>query len=187
MDDGTRDLLRLGLYQILLIETAAHAAVFETVELTRPRARSLVNAILRRALREKASLTKAAASAAARGSFFHAGISGREMDAPVRRRTRPRNFASWNNEPAPVYARINPAAGSRAADFLARYPGSALVPASRNFVALRDPAAALAAGDCYIQDPSTALACELLAAGAQTKPCSTPAPRPAASPRISRS
>ena len=52
VDPGARDILRLGLYQILLIETAAHAAVFETVELARP-GRDLINAILRRALREK--------------------------------------------------------------------------------------------------------------------------------------
>ena len=36
VDPGARDILRLGLYQVLLIETAAHAAVFETVELARP-------------------------------------------------------------------------------------------------------------------------------------------------------
>ena len=53
VDASARDILRLGLYQILLLETAAHAAVFETVELARPAARSLINAILRRALREK--------------------------------------------------------------------------------------------------------------------------------------
>ena len=43
-----------------MIETAAHAAVFETVELARSGVRSLINAILRRALREKDALTNAA-------------------------------------------------------------------------------------------------------------------------------
>ena len=37
VNPSARDILRLGLYQVLLIETAAHAAVFETVELARPR------------------------------------------------------------------------------------------------------------------------------------------------------
>src|SRR5437870_3298393 len=60
IDPTTRDILRLGLYQIMLLETAAHAAVFETVELARPRARPLINAILRRALREKPALSKSA-------------------------------------------------------------------------------------------------------------------------------
>ncbi len=160
VDDGTRDLLRLGLYQILLIETAAHAAVFETVELTRPRARSLVNAILRRALREKASLTKAAASQPLAVRFstpeFLVEKWSRQFEAGAVEK-----LCQWNNEPAPVYARVNQLRMT-VADFLARYPGSALAPGSRNFVSLREPAAALAAGDCYIQDPSTALACEML-------------------------
>ncbi len=53
IDAGARDLLRLGLYQIMFLRTPAHAAVFETVELARPRVRNLINAILRRALREE--------------------------------------------------------------------------------------------------------------------------------------
>src|SRR6201999_4138287 len=42
------------------------------------------------------------------------------------------------------------------------YRGSFLLPGSANFVGLPDPAAALGIGDCYVQDPSTAMACELL-------------------------
>src|SRR6476661_6092599 len=55
VDPAARDILRLGLYQTLLIATAAHAAVYETVQLAPPRKRALINAILRRALREKAT------------------------------------------------------------------------------------------------------------------------------------
>src|SRR3954471_10186647 len=46
-----RDLLRLGFYQLFLLETPAHAAVFETVALAPSRSRSLVNAVLRNAIR----------------------------------------------------------------------------------------------------------------------------------------
>ena len=60
VDPIARDLLRLGLYQTLLIDTAAHAAVYETVELAPPRTRPLINALLRRALREKPALTSLA-------------------------------------------------------------------------------------------------------------------------------
>ena len=74
VDPGARDILRLGLYQVLLIETAAHAAVFETVELARSRARSLINAILRRALREKGALTNAAGNQPLANPLFHPGI-----------------------------------------------------------------------------------------------------------------
>jgi len=48
------------------------------------------------------------------------------------------------------------------AGFAQKYPESVLLSHPPDFVRLADPAAALAAGDCYIQDPSTALACELL-------------------------
>src|SRR6185436_19673925 len=48
-----RDLLRLGLYQLFLLETPQHAAVYETVELAGAKRRSLINGILRNALRNK--------------------------------------------------------------------------------------------------------------------------------------
>ncbi len=161
VDLNSRDLLRLGLYQILLLDTAAHAAVFETVALAPPRARGLVNALLRRALRERAGLTSAAAeqSLAVRCSepeFLIAKWTnqfGAEAAAELCR---------WNNQPARVHARINPLQISPA-DFAQKYPESVSLGESPGFVDLPDPSAALAAGDCYIQDPSTALAGELLA------------------------
>ncbi|HSU85615.1 MAG TPA: 16S rRNA (cytosine(967)-C(5))-methyltransferase RsmB [Chthoniobacterales bacterium] len=160
VDPRTRDLLRLGLYQVLLIETAAHAAVFETVELAPARVRSLVNAILRRSLREKLRLTNAAAAESlsvrfSTPAFLIEKWSGQFGAAQVVK------LCQWNNRPPPVYVRIN-RLKTTAAEFLIRYPGSALLPGTQNFVRLPDPFAALENGDCYIQDPSTALACELL-------------------------
>ncbi len=157
---AARDLLRLGLYQVLLLETAPHAAVFETVELAGPRARGLVNAILRRALRERVTLTNAAEGQA---------LPVRFSMPPFLLEKWAQQFASedllalcrWNNRPAKNYARINTLKISET-DFLARYPGSAPLPDRSNFVELPEPGAALEKGDCYMQDPSTALACELL-------------------------
>jgi 16S rRNA (cytosine967-C5)-methyltransferase len=160
VDSGARDLLRLGLYQVLLLETAAHAAVFETVELARPRVRSLINALLRRALREKVALTNAAEAQPLTIRFstpeFLIERWSRQFDAEE-----VMQLCQWNNRPAPVYARINELK-TTVAEFLLRYPGSVQLPRSRNFVTLCDPGAALETGDCYIQDPSTAIACELL-------------------------
>jgi 16S rRNA (cytosine967-C5)-methyltransferase len=160
VEPGARDLLRLGLYQLLLIETAAHAAVFETVELARPRVRALINAILRRALREKTALTNAAGASPLTIRFstpeFLIERWSRQFEAGE-----VVQLCQWNNRPAPVFARINQLK-TTVAEFLPRYPGSALRPGSRNFVTLRDPGAALENGDCYIQDPSTAIACEML-------------------------
>jgi 16S rRNA (cytosine967-C5)-methyltransferase len=48
VDDRVRTALRLGAYQVHFLGTAPHAAVSATVALVPPRARGLVNAVLRR-------------------------------------------------------------------------------------------------------------------------------------------
>ena len=109
------------------------------------------NAILRRALREKDALTNAAGSQPLTIRFstpeFLIERWSRQFEAEEVAK-----LCQWNNRPAPVYARINELKRT-VAQFLHHYPGSALRPGSRNFVILRDSGAALAAGDCYIQDP----------------------------------
>lgn len=156
-----RDLLRLGLYQLFLLETPQHAAVYETVELAEARQRSLINAILRNALRNKAELQEQA----------------RRQDLSVRS-SHPqflidrwtKNFGStntavlceWNNRPAPIYARINRLKISLE-DFLSQNSQAEKLSTHESFVRLTTiPTDALAAGHCYIQDPSTAVACLLL-------------------------
>ena len=79
LDDPVLAALRLGLYELLFSETAAHAAVDQAVELAKasPRGRrgaGLVNAVLRRAAREGEAILGAlsdsdAAGAAARHSY----------------------------------------------------------------------------------------------------------------------
>ncbi len=165
LDPDARDLLRLGLYQLFLLETPEHAAVYETVELAVERSRPLINGVLRRAAREKSNLLRQA----------------NEEDLSVRKShpsflidrwrksfgaQNPEILCEWNNSPAPNYARINRIKISEK-DFLAgsaRYADRTPqrgVPTS--FVRLTTiPNEALAAGHCYIQDPSTAAACRLL-------------------------
>ena len=161
LDHETRDLLRLGLYQLFLLETPEHAAVFETVALAGPRSRSLVNAILRSAARNKAELLRKA----------------NEQDLSVRK-SHPRflidrwtknlgeknteALCDWNNRPAPVYARINRIRISDDA-FLSQLSDAERLSVQKDFVRLTSiPHDALAAGHCYIQDPSTSAACLLL-------------------------
>ena len=140
---------------------AAHAAVFETVELARPRVRPLINAILRRALREEDRPNERSRSPAARrfdfpNPEFLIEKWSRQFGARATL-----ELCQWNNRPAPIYARINQLR-TTVAEFLHRYPGSFALPGSANFVGLPDPTAAAQNGDCYIQDPSTAIACEML-------------------------
>ncbi|MDQ6655131.1 MAG: RsmB/NOP family class I SAM-dependent RNA methyltransferase, partial [Verrucomicrobiota bacterium] len=71
-------------------------------------------------------------------------------------------LCEWDNEPAPVYARVQTLVIS-VDEFLAAHPGSEPVAGKPRFVRLASvPADALARGECYIQDPSTSMACELL-------------------------
>ena len=49
LDPETRDVLRVGLCQLLILNLPDHAAVNETVEAGKANVRSLINAVLRRA------------------------------------------------------------------------------------------------------------------------------------------
>ena len=161
LDHDTRDLLRLGLYQLFVLETPEHAAVFETVALAKPKSRSLVNGVLRSATRGKADLVRKASEQDLSVRTSHPQFL---VDRWVK------NFGEkdtealcdWNNRPAPVYARINRIKISKD-EFLAQHRDAEPLSAHENFVRLTNiPHDALADGHCYIQDPSTAAACLLL-------------------------
>src|SRR4029453_9539261 len=53
IEPGLRDVLRLGLHQLFFLDTAQHAAVYETVELVSKRQRAVTNAMLRAAARRR--------------------------------------------------------------------------------------------------------------------------------------
>ncbi|HZE12633.1 MAG TPA: 16S rRNA (cytosine(967)-C(5))-methyltransferase RsmB [Chthoniobacterales bacterium] len=161
LDHESRDLLRLGLYQLFLIQTPEHAAIYETVELAERRNRGLINGVLRNAARKKSGL--------------HAEANQQDLSV---RKSHPeflidrweRSFGSqdtealceWNNQPASVYARINHLKIPDA-EFLSKYSTAERLSGRKNFVRLTSiPENALASGHCYIQDPSTAAACLLL-------------------------
>ncbi len=161
LDDTSRDLLRLGLYQLILLRTPGHAATFETVHLASAARRPLINGILRAAQRQMADLEKAAAAAplairASHPEFLIQRWVARfgAADAAA--------LCAWNNEPPPIYARINSLKIDRE-DFLHAHPDCEPLAGIKNFVRLAQiPMEAVTAGECYIQDPSTRLACELL-------------------------
>jgi 16S rRNA (cytosine967-C5)-methyltransferase len=161
LDHATRDLLRLGLYQLFLLETPEHAAVFETVELAARKSRSLVNAVLRSATRGRSDLCRDAKAQ-------NLGVRKSHPQFLIDRWTKnfgPENaeaLCDWNNRPAPVYARINRIRISDDA-FIAAHPEADRLEGRENLVRLTNiPTEALAGGHCYIQDPSTATACLLL-------------------------
>ena len=160
VDDDTRAVLRLGLYQLFHTRMPAFAIVKETVSLSR-RAGGLVNAILRRADRERPSLAAALAATPLAIRTSHPDFLLEKWTA---------NFgadaalalAEWNNTPAPVLLRANTLRTTRE-ELLAVLPEAE--PHPFHPLALRAPRIPtdwLERGLCYVQDPSTLAACDML-------------------------
>ena len=156
-----RDILRLGFHQVFLLKTPEHAAVHETVALASQKQRRIINGVLRNAIRQRTELLK---QADAQPLFVRASHPqfllerwqhhfGSECTGEL---------CKWNNRPAPTYGRIN-RVKMDSESFLQLYPDSSPLPGNPDFVEFNTlPTAALDSGHCYIQDPSTAIACQLL-------------------------
>ena len=161
IDFELRDILRLGFYQLFVLETSPHAAVNETVELAQKKCRPLVNAILRAASRRIGDFEKEASAQPPHVQFSHPRFLLERWEKNFGREAA-LDLCRWNNRPAPLYARINQIKTSPE-KFLGVSPGSFALPNRKNFVGLTEIGQrALERGECYIQDPSTAIACELL-------------------------
>jgi 16S rRNA (cytosine967-C5)-methyltransferase len=160
VDEDLRDILRIGLYQLFIAKTPEHAAVYETVDLSPKRQHAIINAILRSAARDRRSLQRRANSQSLDVRTSHPQFlierwtkqfGGGAAEA----------LCTWNNQSPPIYARINRLKIDRQS-FLERYRNARTLPKVSNFIELPAPANALDQGDCYVQDPSTSIACELL-------------------------
>lgn len=161
VDVDLRDILRLGLYQLLLAGTSEHAAVYETVELAPKNRRGVINGILRNALRQRSELREKSNAQPLHIRMSHPqflitrwekNFGGQETET----------LCAWNNQPPPIYARINRLKIDRD-KFLQTYPAARPRSNDPDFVEFesfeRD---ALARGHCYVQDPSTTMACRVL-------------------------
>ena len=160
IDVDLRDLLRLGLYQLFIAKTPKHAAVYETVTLTPPRQRPVVNGILRSATRCRRELQNKSRSQPLDIRSSHPKFLIKRWQKQFGDKAT-KSLSEWNNRAPSIYARINQLKIDRQT-FLERYREARSLPDVFNFVELPAPSEALNQGDCYVQDPSTALACELL-------------------------
>jgi 16S rRNA (cytosine967-C5)-methyltransferase len=160
LDSRTRLVLQLGLYQLYKMRVAPHAAVYETVNLAGP-ARSLVNAILRKAINEREAVFCDVDGAPAHIRWSHPeflysrwsdelGSGGAE------------GLCRWNNEPAKIYVRPNQLRATKET-LLQEADGAKQSPLHTDCLEVDHlPASWIASGVVYVQDPSTLLACEVL-------------------------
>lgn len=160
LDSNVRNVLRLGLYQIFHMRVPPHAAVNETVNLAR-RARSLVNAILRRSLREHDALERRLAQAPRAIRYSHPELLLARWDHQFGELNTDA-LCRWNNTPAEVYVRVNGLKTTRE-HLLGQVPDAEPFAGHPVVIKVRQiPPGWIAAGLCYVQDPSTLLACDLL-------------------------
>jgi 16S rRNA (cytosine967-C5)-methyltransferase len=158
IDERTQEVIRLGIAQLLLLNLPVHAAVNETVECA-GRARKLVNAVLRRADRERAELLTYRDTLPVHLQYSHpAWLVQRWQKQWGEAVTL--QLLQWNQQPAPVFVRPNQL-NAEALEKLSTEPGLSL--RTDGFYNCETaPRKLLSQGLCYAQDPSTALAPRLL-------------------------
>lgn len=161
LDDQSRDILHLGLYQLLVLRTAEHAAINETVDLARKKQRTLINAVLRSAQRRQQELFTAADAQPPAIRFSHPNFLIEHWQKHFSEEAT-NALIEWNNSPAPIYGRIN-RLKIQPEEFLRAFPELHQVSTDSDFTELAHiPSDALATGLLYIQDPSTAVACKMI-------------------------
>ncbi len=158
-DGRTMQALRVGLYQLLRTRIPQHAAVNETVN-TAGRSRAVVNAVLRRYLREEKELLKILDGAPV-------GVRLSHPEMLVARWTRQFgenetvSLCEWNNAPADILVRVNELKVS--VGELMRAGGGEPVGVHPLMLKMEKlPIPWIVSGLCYVQDPSTLMACEML-------------------------
>jgi len=160
VDGRTRQALRIGIYQLLRTRIPQHAAVNETVN-TAGRSRSLVNAVLRRYLREQKQLLESLEGAPVGVRLSHPEMlvtrwtrQFGESDAAA--------LCEWNNHPADILVRVNELKVS-AGELMTAGGGEPMEIHPLMLKMDKLPISWIVRGLCYVQDPSTLMACELLA------------------------
>lgn len=158
LDPETRDVLRVGLCQTLLLGLPDHAAVNETVEAGKASVRGLTNAVLRRSITSRQKLLDEVDDLPPAVACSHPDWLFNRWVAAFGKKNAIA-LMEWNNQPAETFFRINPLVQTTE-----ELPGTAVAGAD-GFYQLEGslPSALLASGSVYIQDPATRHCVELLA------------------------
>ena len=107
LDTSTRNLLRLGLCQLHIIQIPAHAAVNETVNIANKSTRGLINAILRKSLREAEQLESSHLQQPIEIQYSHPHwLTKRWVQHFGTSETE--QLLQWNQHPSKTIFRLNP-------------------------------------------------------------------------------
>jgi 16S rRNA (cytosine967-C5)-methyltransferase len=166
LDAETRDVLRVGLCQLLILNIPDHAAVNETVEAGKTSVRPLINAVLRKAITSRKRLMEELDDMPPAVLHSHPDWLYNHWRKSFGKATAIA-LMEWDNQPAETFFRLNPLHGEWAScppTTQEPLPGAPLDHAPEYFLLEgKLPTALLASGTIYIQDPATRHSVELLA------------------------
>jgi len=163
VDHETRDILRVGLAQLLILGIADHAAVYETVNCAKAHVQGLVNAVLRQAIERRKNLMESLEDVPPTVLYSHPDWLFNRW-----RRTFSKKNAialmEWNNQPAPTIGRVNPL-NPEARAAVESYEKATPVEGLDGYFQIDGPLPGewMKHGYLYVQDPATRHCVELLA------------------------
>lgn len=162
LDHETRDILRVGLSQLLILGIADHAAVNETVNCGKAPVRGLINAVLRQAITRRKRLLEELDDLPAPVRYSHPDWLYNRW----RRTFSKKNATSlleWNNQPAPTIGRLNPLKENALAA-VESYDKASPVKGLDGYFQIDGPPPGewMKEGLVYIQDPATRHCVDLL-------------------------
>lgn len=159
LDADTRDILRVGLCQLLILNIPDHAAVNETVEAGKTSVRALINAVLRKAISSRKRLMEELDDMPPAVLHSHPDWLYNRWRKSFGKETAIA-IMEWDNQPAETFFRLNPLGEADAC-----LPPVQPVPQAPGYFLLEGklPTQLLAEGKLYIQDPATRHSVELLA------------------------
>lgn len=166
LDHETRDILRVGICQLLLLGVADHAAVNETVNCGKASVRGLINAVLRQAIERRKRLVNDMKDLSPPVRFSHPDWLWNRWRKSFGKKNA-LDLLAWNNQPAKTFARVNPLreASDGATKTVSEYDQSTPVEGVDGFYQIDGPPPNewMKDGLVYIQDPATRHCVDLLA------------------------
>lgn len=163
LDHETREILRVGLAQLLILGIADHAAVNETVNCGKAPVRGLINAVLRQAIVRRSSLLDDMEDVPTAVQLSHPDWLWNRWSKSFGK-AKATQLLEWNNQPAKTFGRVNPLKeGAR--ETVEAYDKATPVDGIDGFYEIKGapPNAWMKDGLVYIQDPATRHCIDLLA------------------------